>query len=534
MTDSVRTIARSAARFFFGTILSRFSGLLRDMSMAFVFGAHGAVAAFLMAFRFAHLLRRLLGEGPMQSAFIPYYEGIRKTSPATAGRFFRDLTVSVSALLVGIIVLSMAGLGSWLSFGDPSPDTTQVLRLTIVMLPSLLFICLFGLHMGMLQCERSYFIPSFAPTIFNLIWVAGVFWVQGRPVEEAMVTLSSVVVIACLGQWMVTLPKTWQIWRNVGTHPWKEVLFFSKDVRALFKPLTLGMIGVAATQINSAMDTLFARYATVEGPAQLWYALRIQQLPVALFGVALSGALLPPLARALKQGNTEQFVSFFNFSMVRALTLTIPVTVVLIALGGETINFIYGRGNFTNEAAIGTSYCLWGYLFGLVPASLVLVLAPALYAQNDYRTPMIASILSMTTNTVLNSIAIFGLGWGCASVAYATSISAWINSAFLAWHIARRNDAIHFGPVGLSALKVTLVSALAMACGLCLGGGSFAPLCRGESYLFTRDFAAQCIQIVVPGVGFGVGMLFFAKLLRIEELLALLPWRRSEILEIPG
>lgn len=269
--------------------------------------------------------------------------------------------------------------------------------------------------------------------------------------------------------------------------------------------------------MNNAMDTVFARYADVEGPAELWYAIRIQQLPLALFGIALSGALLPPLSRAMKRGDLAQFVSFFSFSISRTIILMVPLTLSMVVWGGEIINLVYGHGGFTSSAAVDTTYCLWGYLFGLIPMTLTLILAPALYARNDYRTPTIASAVSMGLNIALNFIAIFILGWGPASVAVATSISAWVNcvqlakgvsdqveGAFKVKEILRSCWDISLWTLAAIMIALLSVAALFPSC-------SFFGLCFSDGYLFSRHLVDQLLQLAVPGLIFLTVMLVIWK-----------------------
>lgn len=505
-TDSTQTIAKAASRFFSGTMLSRISGLLRDVSMAFVFGTSSSVAAFMMAFRFAHLLRRLLGEGPMQSAFIPYYEGLRKENSTSALAFFRDLIASVTSLICIITLVTISGLTAWLFLGHPDESTREIVLLTILMLPSLLFICLFGLNMGLLQCERSYFIPSFAPVAFNVIWIIGVWQLRHLSSLQAMPYLSIIVVVACLAQWMMTMPKIRSLRNSTGTLP--PIHIFSPHVRKLLKPLSLGILGVAASQVNNATDTIFARYADVEGPAQLWYAIRIQQLPLALFGIALSGALLPPLSRAIKHGEMGQFVTFFGFALERTLLLMIPLTIGSFFFGGEIINLIYGHGGFSSEASLMTTYCFWGYMLGLIPMTLTLIFAPALYAKNNYSISTIASIVSMVLNAVLNYAAIFLLGWGSASVAVATSISAWVNMAQLGKGVSDRVEgAFKTNSLLLdiwSALKTSLTALVVAFLGCQMAGLplSFFSLVMGHPFDFSRNFGIQLISLIFPALLF--------------------------------
>ena len=460
-TDSTRTITRSAARFFSGTMLSRITGMLRDMCMAYAFGTQSAIAALLVAFRFAHLLRRLLGEGAMQTALIPHFEELRKESPLRAAKFFSDLAVSLTYVLVPLIIIIMACLSGILAWGILDSGNQEITWLTFLMMPSLLFICLFGINASLLQCEKSYFSPSAAPVVFNLFWIVGIIVSSTLPVAQAMSLLSFFVIGACFAQWAVTLPKTYAILRQFGLNNlWRNGRRFSSDVLRLGKPLALGIVGVAGAQINNAMDAIFARWADAEGPAFLWYAIRLQQLPLGLFGIALAGALLPPLSRAVKANDHVQSQHFLDFAMRRTLALMVPITCILLLLGDGCINLIYGHGDFTNASVLGTTQCLWGYTLGLVPMALVLVLAPAFYAKGDYRTPTQASLGSMGVNLALNFLLVPMLGMGTASIAVATSVSAWVN---LIW-LAIATDSCCMSRDLLNSAAKTLFASFAAAC----------------------------------------------------------------------
>jgi len=291
-----------------------------------------------------------------------------------------------------------------------------------------------------MQCEKSYFFPSAAPILFNLFWMIGIGVSYQYPPATAMTILSLFIVLACIAQWAFTLPKMYSILNTFQiSHLWKKAKFFSQDVRKLAKPLAFGIIGIGASQINNALDAIFARWANEEGPAFLWYAIRIQQLPLALFGIALANALLPPLARAGKNGDSIVFQKFLDFAIKRTLLMMIPLTLGLFILGEWGIRIIYGHGDFTEASVMQTTYCLWGYAAGLIPMALILVLAPAFYSKGDYKTPAQASVGSMVVNAGLNAILIAGFDLGAVSVAVATSVSAWINLFWLGIAIARKS-----------------------------------------------------------------------------------------------
>lgn len=403
-------------------MLGRVSGMCRDVVMAFAFGTDSAVAALLMAYRLAHLLRRLFGEGALQSAFIPQFEELRQDNPDRAFSLFRDLSASLALFLTFLIIVGM-GVGAFFFSANQ-----QVIPLVVILLPSLLFICLYGLNIALMQCEGRYFVGSAAPVGFNILWISGALLLSHLNPTDAMPTLALFIVAGCAAQWAITLPG---VRRILSRSPSCGIRLFSPDLKRIAKPLTLGIIGVGATQINSALDVLFARYADVEGPALLWYAIRLQQLPLALFGIALAGALLPPLSRAIKAGDWENARQFFRFAVGKNLLLMVPITLFLWFFGEFVVGLVYGRGHFGAESIAGTTRCLWGYALALVPMTLNLIIAPVFYAQNNYRVPTQAATLSMGLNIVLNTIFIVGLGWGTASVALATGVSSWVQCAFL-------------------------------------------------------------------------------------------------------
>lgn len=400
--------------------MSRISGYGRDIALAYSFGTEPALAAFLVAFRFAHLARRLFGEGSLQNLFVPHFEALRaKDSPAAFG-FFRDLTLSLTLIVSALIVASLVILYPF--------RANEVVNLTMIMLPSLLFVCLFGLNAALMTCEKHFFVTGAAPIAFNLAWIAAALMLAGRPAEEAVAGLSLAVVAACFLQWAVTLPQTLQ---DQSLKFWMQAKAFTPQVKKLGKTLFFANLGVAATQINSAIDPLFALYANVEGPAWLWYAIRIQQLPLALFGIALSSALLPPLSRAIHQGKRGEAAQFFHFAIQRCALLTLPITAGLFVLSPFVISLLFGYGAFHQESIDGSARCLMAYGVGLFPMALLLIQAPALYAFGDVRTPVQAALLSLGINATLNALFIFGWGFGPESVALATSLAAMANSYVL-------------------------------------------------------------------------------------------------------
>jgi putative peptidoglycan lipid II flippase len=449
--ENPKGIAQSAKRFFSGTVLSRLSGMARDVAMAVTFGDHPSVAAFMVAFRFSNILRRLLGEGALQSAFIPHFEGLRVENEFRASYFFRNLSLLLSLLLLSLIVFVEIGL--WIGSGNflwtgysLDINTQEVIRLSSWMFPSLLFICLYGLNSAFLQCHNSYFTASVAPAAFNFIWIFAVLFLAGSEPSGAMVYLAQAIVIGFLLQWAITLPKTYNKMKKPVETAAKltEGAIFSQEVMNLAKAASLGALGIGAVQINSFLDAIFARFADLKGPVYLWYAIRLEQLPLALFGIAFINALVPRLARSIKAHKIEEAKQLILYSMKNILIFAIPCTLATVLLGGASVNLIYGRGQFTQEAIWQTTLCLWGYGAALIPSIAVILFSSIFYAQGNFRTPTFLSLIAVLLNVSLNALFVFGFGWGAFSVSLATSASVWFNGGALLFILRKQPESWQF------------------------------------------------------------------------------------------
>lgn len=425
MTQQYHSISKYTRHFFSGTLLSRVSGMFRDMSMAAIFGDHPSVAAFMVAFRFSHFLRRLLGEGTLQSIFIPHYEELRLKNERQASGFFFRLYMLIITILLGLVITVEVTIGfKWL---DIFFSEKEVLNLFAWMFPSLIFISLFGLNISLLQCRNSFFSSSIAPFACNLIWTAAIFIFARQGVSKAMVNLAIFTTIGFITQWLMTLPKTWKVLLEGRRHFDPPLFSISKEIRTVGKATLIGLIGVAAVQINSFLDVLFARYADLKGPIYLWYAIRLEQLPLALIGFASVYSIIPSLSRMIKANEQEQAQSLFFFGYKRIFLLVIPCTFALFALSFASVNLLFGRGSFSPFAVIQTTLCLWAYGFSLLPSTLTVYQSSLFYAYGDFKTPAIASLISVGANLFLNALFVFFFHWGAMSIALSTSITSCLN-----------------------------------------------------------------------------------------------------------
>lgn len=515
--DTTHSILRFAKRFFAGTLLSRICGALRDMAMAFCFGASPFIAAFMVAYRVANLFRRLFGEGNLQAGFIPHFESLPEKESFF---FYRDTAFSMFVFL-GTIVLGLETF-FWFFARSASDEWAQIAHYAMWMTPGLLFICLYALNSSLLQTKKSFFLPASAPALFNIVWIAAAFFACRFPVETAIKLLSLGVVFAFAVQWAFTAIQARQI---LSAHlSWKEWFrpnLFSPEWKKLLRPLSLGVVGMGAVQFNTLLDAIFARVADPSGPAFLWYALRVQQLPLALFAIALTRALLPPLARAMREGALDHFRNLLQNSLQHAATLMIPCTFALFALGSSGLNLLFGRGNFTASDVHQTVHCLWGYGVGLLPSTFVLLFASGFFAKKNYALPTFASLTSVAINAIFNALFIFVFHWGALSIALATSLASFANAAVLFVFLQKKIGKIF--PAGFGSYMSRLLVAAAAAFGVT----ALVEHLLGQS--LTRNFPLQLQAFSIAAVVYLGSFLSAMRILGLWESIAILLRRTPKI-----
>lgn len=492
------------------------------MALGAWMGATPILAAFFVAYRFSQLLRRLFGESSLLASFSPHFEYLRTHQPEKASPFFRDLLVSLSASLSVVIGVLELALFIWWKWGGVSSEVGEILLLTMIMLPGVLFVCLYALFSALLESDKNYFLPSVAPLFFNVVFLATLWWVNGWEPYRAVMMLAAGVTLAFFVQWMgVALSKV----AFLKGLDWRGIKLWSPELKQMVGAIGLTMLGVGAVQVNSFVDTLFARAVDLSGPAYLYYAIRIYQLPLALFGVALASALLPPLARARQAEDQKQFFALLQFAFRKSLSLMIPITMGVLIFGESIVNFVYGRGAFDEKALLETTYCLWGYVIGLIPAVMILILAPAFYARKDFKMPLKAALVSVGVNLLLNLLFVYGYQLPSAAIALATSVAAMVNAAYLYRALGKEEESLMESQTAQVMKKVGLCAVLAaiitVGIGYFLMGGTVVALFLGEP-LLPRDFLSQVLHLGLYGTLFTAFFFSSAWLLKVDDVFQLL------------
>ena len=486
--------------------------------MAVIFGAGFATDAFNVAFRIPNLLRDLFAEGAMSSAFVPTFTEVhQKRGEEEAWALGRQLMSTLLVVLTGLCVLGWLTT-PWLvrafaaGFTKVPGKIELTVTLTRVMLPFLPAVALAAAAMGMLNARGRFAVPALAPTMLNLGMI--VFGVALIPAcvaagQPPILAMAFGVLLGGLLQFAFQLPALGALgfrmrFERPVAHPGV------RRVAALMVPAT---IGLAATQLNLLVSTQIASLLQQGSVSWLWYAFRIMQLPIGVFGVALATVSLPALSRAAVAKDMPQLKTTLSATLRLVFFLTVPAALWLAVMARPVIALLYQHGRFHGFDTVQTANALVMYCVGLPAFAAVGVLTRTFYALGETRVPVQASFISVGLNLALNlmfigPLAFLGLGHlGLALAASATSI---VNMLQLAFFLRRRVGPMEgrrmlntIGRVGLAGTLVVL------ACGLALAalGERWQGRLLGEAAVVGGGF------VFALAAGFAL-----MKLLRVEEL----------------
>lgn len=430
------------------TLVSRILALVRDSLQARYVGANFASDAFLVAFRLPNMFRAFFAEGAFSSAFIPMFNRKLAEAGGDRGPAFdfaeRALSVLFGFLAVMTIVMLIAAwpLTAMLSggFHKQHPSHEQfafAVELGRITIPYLMLICLASLLGGILNSLDKFWVNAAAPILLNIAMVGGLFAFHGTPAQSARVQALAVPVGGVLQlAWLFIACKA----AGVSLRP--RLPRMDADVKRLMELLLPAAVGAGAVQVNLVVSTMLSGYLLREGSiSYIYYADRVNQLPLGMIGIGLGTILLPTISRLLSAGEDEKAMDTQNRGMELALFLTLPAMVALIVAAGPIVRGLFQYGHFTAEDTARCSWALAGFSIGLPSYVLVKVLTPGYYARHDTRTPVRYAVQSVGVNLAGNLILIPVLGrfgYGHVGPPLATALSSTANVWFLYATLARR------------------------------------------------------------------------------------------------
>ena len=470
-------VMRSAGVVSAAVFLSRISGLVREMIMARLFGAGEAYDAFLLGFRIPNLARDLFAEGALSSAFVPVFTRYLTTKGKREAAELSNLVATALLVVGGICVLGIVFSPQlvWLlasGFARVPGKFALAVTLTRIMFPFLLLVALAAQAMGILNSLNQFGIPALSSTFFNIGSVAfglGFGYTAGRWMGMSLImSMAWGVVVGGAVQWLFQAPSLYRA--GIAYRP--RIDFAHPGLRNILRLMGPAILGNAAVQINVLVNTNFASSITdaaghvINGPVSwLSYAFRFMQLPLGLFGVAIASATLPAISRSAALQQMDEFRLTLSRSLGMVLLLTIPSSVGLAVLGPSMIGAVYQWGRFRAADTHQTAQALACYAVGLAGYSAIKILAPAFYALNDARTPMLVSLVSILVNLAAASSMVKLAGLGHLGLALSTSAVALFGSVALFILLRKRIHRMHGRALAASVGKILCASAaMGFAC----------------------------------------------------------------------
>ena len=430
-------VAKAAGVVGLATMLSRIFGFIRDMVVAAFFGAGLITDAFFVAFRIPNLLRRLLGEGSLTVSFVPVFtEYLNKKSKEEA---FELANIVFTILSITLVVVSIAGvIFSPLIVTIMAPGFTRVpaqydltVFLNRLMFPYIFFISLVALCMGILNSLRHFAAPALSPVILNIAMILATLTLRDF-FREPIVALAVGVMIGGILQ----LAMQWPFMVRLGVRLKPDFHFRHPGVKKIGLLMLPAFFGAAIYQINVFIGTILASLLPSGSVSYLYYADRIVELPLGVFGIAVGTATLPSFSEQVSKGNFEEFKKTIAFSLRLILFITIPAMIALIALREPIISVLFQRGHFDVQSTILTAQALFYYAVGLWAFSVIRVIVSAFYSLQDTKNPMKAAIVALLVNVACSVILMFPLKHG--GLALATSIASAVNVIMLTLILKRK------------------------------------------------------------------------------------------------
>jgi putative peptidoglycan lipid II flippase len=419
------------------TLLSRISGLAREIAFSHWFGAGVVMDAFVVAFRIPNLFRRFFAEGAFSQAFVPVIAEYRANrSPAEARELIDRATGTLGTVLFIITAIGVAIapilvfiFASGFADGDGRFElASDMRRLTF---PYLFFISLTALAGGILNTYRQFAVPAFTPVLLNIVLIVFAAWVAPRLDRPAM-GLAYGVFAAGLAQLLFQLP----FMMRAGLLPRPRWGWAHEGVSRVLKLMVPVIFGSSVAQINILFDTWIASFLAAGSISWLYYADRLVEFPLGVFGIALATVILPNLSDHHSKASPEAFSATLDWALRCVALIALPASLALAVLAEPMVTTVFFGGQFGAGDVEMAAWSLRAFAPGLVGFILVKVLAPGYFARQDTRTPVRIGVRALLLGMVLNVVFVLTLlrtEWAPphAGLAAATTLSALFNATFL-------------------------------------------------------------------------------------------------------
>jgi putative peptidoglycan lipid II flippase len=420
------------------TLLSRILGFVRDIVIATLFGATAGADAFLVAFKIPNFMRRLFAEGAFSQAFVPVLSEYKNNSPEKVHHLIDHVAGTLGFVLLILTVLGILFAPYLIMLFAPGfinephkyQMATDMLRVTF---PYLMLISLTAFAGGILNSYGHFSSPAFSPVILNICMISAALWFS-QYFQEPILALAWGVLISGILQFAFQLPFLNQL--NLMPYP-KIRRKPDEGVSKILGLMLPVLFSVSVSQISLLIDTLMASFLVTGSIAWLYYADRLLEFPIGVFGVALATVVLPKLSGLAARNAQEDYNKTLDWSLRWVFLVGVPSTLGLIFLSKPIFVTLFYRGQFSLNDVAMSSQALMAYSIGLLGFVLIKILAAGFFARQDTKTPTKVAFISIITNISLNFIFIWSLKH--VGLALATALSAILNASLLYFYLRKQN-----------------------------------------------------------------------------------------------
>ncbi len=509
----MKSLFRSFFTVSFYTFLSRVLGFIRDILIARYLGSTVMADAFFVAFRIPNFFRRVLAEGAYSAALIPVFSGVvlNPKDDHEASDFVENTTSMLLFATVVLTILFFFGMPYIIQVLAPGfTDNKEAYELAVhfgkIIFPYLIFISLAAHFASINNVHERFAAGAFAPAILNISFILSLF-ILTPLLPSAGHALSYGVLIGGVLQFLYLYRSVLKFYR-----PRLRIPVLNEKLKKFFQLFLPGIVGSGVIQLNIVIGTIIASFLPVGAISHIYYADRLNQLPLAIFGIALGIVLLPSLSKAIKSSNQETIHNIQNRSIEFSLLISLPSAIGLFILAEPIIYILFERGAFLQEDTFYTARVLGYFALGLPAYIIIKVLVSCFFAREDTKTPLYISIVSVICNIVLSLLLIESMRE--MGIALATAVSAWINALLLYVMLSQRNN-IKFDSLLVSNSIKILISSIVLVLGI-----------YGLKAIIFEDFVSNSILLnslflllmIFLAIIIYLGLVIMLKVLTINQL----------------
>lgn len=461
-----RSVGRSATAVGSGILVSRITGLARDMAVATFLGTTVLADAYFAAIKIPNIIRNLLGEGTLSAAFVPVYSEVLEEEGQDSPRARRIAASVLGLVLVAALVMSTLGviLAPWITnlvlVGADAETTRVTTELVRILFPMSGVLIIGAWFLGVLNSHGKFFLPFVAPTLWNLAQIAGLFVAKGLGSDRLAHALAWSALAGSLLQVGIQIPAARRrvgSLRPRGGWTWEPVRRVARN--------TLPVISSQGIfQVSTLVDISLATLVGTSAMSALGYSQRLMYLPISLFGISVAASSLPRMSR---EATAERLRPRLVNGFFQILYFVLPAAVCFLVAGDLVVRLIYQRGVFLEASTLLVSSVLGAYALGLVASGSLKLFASGFHALQDTRTPMLLAAVSVTVSIVLAvGLTLAGRArlpepygaYAAIGIALGGSIGAWTNLVLLWSALGRRIGPLFGWPAFRASLRIGIGS----------------------------------------------------------------------------